>query len=390
MSQKKLTAQWRGDPVVPDSYDDVAALVSLARKARKELVDFDWLLTRDEITRLREAVHSWGVTVRGRYKKFDAQVLAAINEVLEEPDSAYTLSIPKGTEWDSEVRALREGDNYRLSGHAGFDVVFGYSWVDQEPEKPDVRLGLDLARKLGDMATQLGWGGSELKSPKLQPAVNALFGNPPDYGVDLKLSDDVLTPTEPFDLTFRGPLHWSSDSDLPSIFDPPASLEKGIYLWTFRVGGEDRVHYVGQTRRNFASRLSEHLSGYLSGKYSIIDVEQLARGNQENVWQAASAGQDYGRSLTEFLRRHDELMPKLILLLDRLRFYVAPIEGEQRLFDRVEGKLGRHFLDHPDARIRKSFVAGAKFPAAIPFEKTARCRIKAEGPIAGLPEELIV
>ncbi len=33
---------------------------------------------------------------------------------------------------------------------------------------------------------------------------------------------------------------------------------------------------------------------------------------------------------------------------------------------------------------------GAKFPAAIPFEKTARYLIKAECPIAGLPKELIV
>jgi hypothetical protein len=74
MSSQTLTAQWRDEPVRPGESDDVNSLVGLARSARGRAVEFDWVLTREELHRLREAVHFWGGPIRGRYSEFDAQM----------------------------------------------------------------------------------------------------------------------------------------------------------------------------------------------------------------------------------------------------------------------------------------------------------------------------
>jgi hypothetical protein len=84
------------------------------------------------------------------------------------------------------------------------------------------------------------------------------------------------------------------------------------------------------------------------------------------------------------------LVPKITELLNLFRFHVAPVEGNARLRERIEGTLGRYFQDHDVAGDERFFGTEARFPAAIPYEKTLRCRFTAEGRIAGLPDELIV
>lgn len=98
---------WRGDRLVPESYENLRPLVALARQARMRVVNFDWELRREDLLRLRETVHFWGSTVQGRYKKFDSQMLTAINELLEEPDSAYVLREPKESPGSTVLSGVR-------------------------------------------------------------------------------------------------------------------------------------------------------------------------------------------------------------------------------------------------------------------------------------------
>ena len=93
-----ITTAWRDEPLLPGKDDDLATLVRKARAARGRTVGFDWRLSPEELRCLRQAVHHWGSTVRGRYKLFDARVLAAINAALDEPDSAYVLVEPRASD----------------------------------------------------------------------------------------------------------------------------------------------------------------------------------------------------------------------------------------------------------------------------------------------------
>ena len=74
-----MSTTWRDAPVQPDRYDDLAQLLFLARRARNRMVEFDWGFSEDELRRLRAAAHYWGSPTVGRYKAFDARVIAAVN-----------------------------------------------------------------------------------------------------------------------------------------------------------------------------------------------------------------------------------------------------------------------------------------------------------------------
>jgi hypothetical protein len=97
---------WRDKPVVPADYENLAELVALARRAREAVVMFDWPFTELGLRALQRAVYEWGTPIRGRYRVFDARVLAAINAALAEPNSIYMLSEPKDDSVVAEVSCV--------------------------------------------------------------------------------------------------------------------------------------------------------------------------------------------------------------------------------------------------------------------------------------------
>src|SRR5881296_3586832 len=150
--------KWRDEPVVPNNYEDVAALVKLARRARNRIVEFDWAFSEEDLRRVREAVHHWGSSgVVGRYKCFDARVLAAINKALGEHDTVFVINEPKNMkDLDCEVSCDAQAGAYRLRGHATFDLVFGYGSVHSE-EVADARLGTAAGETISTAVGMLGW-----------------------------------------------------------------------------------------------------------------------------------------------------------------------------------------------------------------------------------------
>jgi hypothetical protein len=174
-------ARWRDEPIVPSTYDDLVALVKLARRVRNHVVEFEWVFEEEDLRRLRSAVFHWSTGTRGRFKCFDARVLRAINDALGEEDTVFALEEPRGVaDLEAAVSCERAGSAFRLRGHATFDVVFGYGTPGTAP---DVRLGPVAAATLVEAVGQLGWDLSRFADPRLNPARNALFGLPLDYGV---------------------------------------------------------------------------------------------------------------------------------------------------------------------------------------------------------------
>jgi hypothetical protein len=57
--------------MLPANCDDVPALVKTARRLRQEIVEFEWVFTRDELLSLRRAIFEWDSHVVGTYRAIE-------------------------------------------------------------------------------------------------------------------------------------------------------------------------------------------------------------------------------------------------------------------------------------------------------------------------------
>jgi hypothetical protein len=129
MNTPSSTTRWRNAPRMPESYKDIARLVRLAREARLEPVDFDWYFSEESLRRLQRAVYERGRAYTGRFRLFDARILAAIREALDDTNTVLILSEPQTATLDAQVQCERVEGLFRLHGHAPFVFVFGYGWL---------------------------------------------------------------------------------------------------------------------------------------------------------------------------------------------------------------------------------------------------------------------
>lgn len=382
-----MSTTWRDPPVVPDNYDDLRPLVARARQARNRVVEFDWWFTEDELRRLRVAAHYWGAPTVGRYKVFDARVLAAINAALDEPNSAHRLKEPANAQGlDYVVNCVRDAGGFRVQGHATFDILFSYGFPGSEP-RPDVvaRAGQDLLDRFTQSVAGLGWDLQRLQEERYRPVVSAI------YGMTYR-SAEPLAPSEPpreVQLDFQGPFALTEQPDVRCLFSDPVAQKTGIYLWTVVVDGKEHATYAGQTRRTFGERMGEHVRGMLCGAYGIEDPEALQRGEHTLLWTGEEGGKRWPATLPAFVARLPELALGIQTYLKALRVHVAPLEGDVHLLSQVEGTLGRHFQKHPEAAIHRHFSSGIKLPGAIVGERGVRVLVASEGAVEGLSSERI-
>ena len=381
------TTRWRSKSLVPANYDDVAALIKLARRLRREIVEFDWTFSRDELLSLRRAVYEWGSKVRGTYKCFDARLLAAINAALGEAESLFTLRVPTRFEGvDCRATCVADDDAFRLQGHATFDVVFGYAEAGVRASGPGIPHLLPAVRAtLASSMEALGWDLVRLQEDRFRPVRSVMYGMTPDW-------DKGPVPPHPgperrLEVAFQGPFSAADDTGIRCLFTDPIASMTGVYLWTVNVDGLELPWYIGQTQRGFGQRMGEHMAALLSGQYPPQDTAAMSRG--ENRLAAGAITGKWPQRLPAFLRNWEQLAPNIIAQIRLLRFHVAPFSGDDHLHNRVEGAIGRHYKAHPVPAIREFFSPGLKIPSAVPGDQRLKLCPSSEIPIAGLPLEVL-
>lgn len=384
--QHSDTTHWRHKKVLPGGYDDVHALVPLARKARDLEVEFSWFFSEGQLQQLRKAVFHWAQQVQGRYRCFDALVLAAINDCLDDRRTEYSLVIPpNATDLGYSVTCSREADEACcLAGHATFDVVFGYGRVCADKTSETCRrMDEALRSKLANTVGSLGWDVWRLQKKSLKPVLNVLYGLPSDYGIhDLP----VVGPPLEIALDFDGPFSLFEEGGSPNLFTSPIAERVGVYIWTIKAGERRLPWYVGQTRRGFAVRTGEHVSRFLSGGHNIYDATQLSEGRRELLWCPHTRHHQWPQTLPAFLAGLDQYQPAVLAMLRLVEVHCAPLNCEASVLDRVEGALGRHFRNLEEEG-KSLFSRDIHFPPRMPTDGHLRLRLKTAG-IEGLPDVL--
>ncbi len=185
-------------------------------------------------------------------------------------------------------------------------------------------------------------------------------------------------------LEFSGPFAWSS----PCVFDAHVSSHAGIYLWTVSTPEGDLIYYVGETGRDFTTRLTEHLKDQLAGMYRIYDPHLFLQGVKKPLWNGMF-GRLRERGLSDFVAKLSELSPALIRYVQIIRFHLAPLECDDRFRKRIEAALADHLYvqdgvvgQFQDDDIRYERTRQDEEPLTVTFRWSGRVR--------GVPDRLFV
>lgn len=199
---------------------------------------------------------------------------------------------------------------------------------------------------------------------------------------------ETPTNTQPLTCEVRGPLSWRGEPKGSFIFESPLARAAGVYLWTVATPEGDLVYYVGETGRSFAQRFFEHLQGYLSGLFGFYEPEDFARGQKKLIWEGMwRRGEEH--KAADFLRRYEELAPKIRHFIDVLRFWLLPIDCDRRLRERIEGAIARH-LSAQDGVIGQFQDEDIRYRPRWEDEPPIQLSLTLTTRIMGLPSSLTV
>lgn len=161
------------------------------------------------------------------------------------------------------------------------------------------------------------------------------------------------------DLKWHGPFGFLPDVSIACVFTHDIGKHPGLYLWTVPIGEEYLINYVGETERDFAERLEEEARYMLSGQDSFADSELLRQGIRKRISTP---------TITDFLGRYDYYSKRLYESLATCRLFLAPMNADRQLRQRVESALISH-LRKTSERCRQ-FLANKKClsPQSPPLE----------------------
>ena len=160
------------------------------------------------------------------------------------------------------------------------------------------------------------------------------------------MSSAPKAPDKNLVLKFEGPFGLTSNSET-FLFDQTKANEPGIYLWTvpYYRGGY-LVSYVGETSASFRQRIKDHLIQTVGGNYRICDPDSLGRGEPKVLWNGLWRKGTRDK-FHEYIQRLEELAPVIKKLLEIEVVFVAPLQSEKRLLQRIEGAIAMYIRSQP-------------------------------------------
>ncbi len=187
---------------------------------------------------------------------------------------------------------------------------------------------------------------------------------------------------------FSGPFSWSGLDGAPCIFDTPLARHRGVYLWTVPQGDSELVYYVGETGRDFATRMLEHFREHCSGGYHLYSPEAFGRGVKISLWPGRY-NPEVRPSVADFMRRVPELWPAILELATLYRFFLAPLDCERRLRERVEAAIAHHLRTQPGV-VGGFQDQGIRYSPRRDDEPPVVASLRCLRALLGLPGELLV
>ena len=191
------------------------------------------------------------------------------------------------------------------------------------------------------------------------------------------------------EVQFYGPYRFGG-SESESVFLAPIGKLKGIYLWAIPFENEFLVYYVGETGISFANRLMEHLQKYLHGEYSFFEPREFAEGKKVQLWRGMWKDRKGNpKAIHEFIESYPKLNQKLLMFINQMCFFLAPLEVDHRLRQRIEGAIGKRLYAQP-GMVGDFQDKGVHYFIRRPQEAPVKVLLRFSKPMLGLVPEMTV
>jgi hypothetical protein len=187
---------------------------------------------------------------------------------------------------------------------------------------------------------------------------------------------------------FTGPFSWTGTRSAPAIADAEIARRCGVYLWTVHLDQGELVYYVGETGRSFRDRMSEHFREHMSGGYHLYEPSAFREGRKDLLWPGRF-GPTGERSVRVFLERFPELAEAMAALAEIYRFYLAPLDCDRRLRERIESALANCLYEQPGL-VGEFQDRGINYRTRWDSEEPIRVQFYCNDVLLGLPESLWV
>jgi hypothetical protein len=162
-----------------------------------------------------------------------------------------------------------------------------------------------------------------------------------------------------------------------------------IYLKSL-LRGKYLVYYAGETGASFAIRLLQHVQSYLNGFYRVFDPEEFVRGRKVLLWGGMwKSDRKEPKLICEFLQKNSELAPKIIRFIQQFRIFLAPIDEDKQIMERIESGIAKS-LNRQSGFIADFQDKDVRYRPTRPDEQQFRVLMTFSKSIMGLREELLV
>jgi hypothetical protein len=198
----------------------------------------------------------------------------------------------------------------------------------------------------------------------------------------------MAKPDQIITVEFEGPFSWVVGDGVPAIADSDNGKKKGVYLWTVQLDDGELIYYVGQTGRSFDKRMFEHFVEHMSGGYHLWDPSEFSRGQKVQLWPGRY-GRDKETSPSVFVQQFQTLAPSIEALAKLYRFFLAPLDCDERLRNRIEAAIARCLYDQPGIVGEfqdQGIVYRPRRDGEVPVQALVRCRDN----LLGVPDSLWV
>jgi hypothetical protein len=147
-------------------------------------------------------------------------------------------------------------------------------------------------------------------------------------------------------LNFQGPFRWHGSLE-EVVFSQEGIIDQpGIYLWCAEQPQGYLVYYVGETGVSFKYRFEGHAKSYYCGEYSFLNTDEFVQGKRVVVWWGKLRMKENWAS--EFNQKSQELIPKLVEFLGVMRIFLAPLNVERNIRQRIESTIAAHLKKQPE------------------------------------------